>query len=300
VRARPGFSLVAGALVRRVLTKNRRVMGVEYEHHGRVRDVLADRVVLCAGAVATPGILLRSGVGPAADVARLGVELVADVPGVGARLLDHPGLAIFFAPKTRGMSLVTHPIVQTVCRLTSEVSDCPNDIQLQAGSFLPIPHLPLPGVTIAAVLGKPRSVGRIRFPSSRADERPVIETALLGDEEDRRVARDCLKWLGRLARTKHLGELAWPVHPSRKPWDDDGAFRATIALEQVTGSGYHPCGTAPMGADSDPLAATDGRGAVRGVVGLVVADASLMPTITSSNTNLPTLMIGERFGEWLR
>src|SRR5205085_5775968 len=114
VRARPSFTLVANALVRRVLFRNRRAVGVEFEHHGRVRELFADRVVLSGGAIATPGILLRSGVGPSSEVARLGVPLVADVPGVGARLLDHPGVAVFFAPKKRGLSLVTHPLVQAV------------------------------------------------------------------------------------------------------------------------------------------------------------------------------------------
>jgi choline dehydrogenase len=71
-------------------------------------------------------------------------------------------------------------------------------------------------------------------------------------------------------------------------------------IRKMTGSGYHPCGTVPMGPDSDRMAAVDGRGRLRRVEGLIVADASIMPTIPSANTNLPTLMIGERFGEWLR
>lgn len=298
VRARKNLTLVDHALVRRVLVKNGRVQGVEIERHGRVRDVLADRVVLSAGAIATPGVLLRSGIGPAADVARIGVELVRDVPGVGARLLDHPGVAVFFAPRERGMSRIDHPLIQTVCRLTSEGSECPNDLQLQPGSFVPLPRLPIPGVTLAACIGKPRGAGRIRFRSARVTDPPVIETALVANDDDKRTAREALRWLGRLARTKHLAGLARPVYPSRAPWDESGEFRTTV--EQITGSGYHPCGTVPMGPDDDPRAATDGRGRVRGIDGLVVADASLMPTIPSSNTNVPTLMIGERFGDWLR
>jgi choline dehydrogenase len=298
VRARRNLRVLAHALVRRVLVRNGRVQGVEIERHGRVRDVLADRVVLSAGAIATPGILLRSGIGPAADVARLGIELVRDVPGVGARLLDHPGVAVFFSPRASGMSRIDHPLIQTVCRLTSEGSACPNDLQLQPGSFVPLPRLPVPGVTLAACIGKPRGAGRIRFRSARVTEPPVIETALLADDADKETAREALRWLGKLARTKHLSDLARPVYPNRRPWDEAGAFRTTV--EQITGSGYHPCGTVPMGADDDPRAATDGRGRVRGVDGLIVADASLMPTIPSSNTNVPTLMIGERFGDWLR
>jgi choline dehydrogenase len=298
VRERPNLTIVPHAVVRRVVVRNGRATGIEFEHHGRVRELRGDRVVLSGGAIATPGILLRSGIGPRADVERLGVELVADVPGVGAHLLDHPGLAIFFLPHAQGMCELDHPLIQTVCRYTSKGSECPNDVQLQPGSWVPIPHLPVRAVTLAFCLGKPRAVGRLRFRSTRPEERPVIETNLLGDEHDRVMAREALGWIAKLAKTKAVSKLARPIYPRRKPFADDGTFPGP--LEQITGSGYHPCGTVPMGVDDDPLAATDGRGRVRGVSGLVVADASLMPTIPSSNTNLPSLMIGERFGEWLK
>ena len=298
VRARENLLIRADTTVRRVLLRDRRVQGIEIERHGRVSELLADRVVLSAGAIATPGILLRSGVGPAADVARLGVELVRDVPGVGSRLLDHPGVAVFFLPLRSGMSRVDHPLIQTVCRYASTGGVGPNDMQLQPGSFVPLPRFPLAGVTIAAVVGKSRAEGRLRFVSARAADRPVIRTNLLGHEGDRKAMLEALRWIGRLSKTKAVTALARPIYPKKQPFDAGGEFVGP--LEQITGSGYHPCGTVPMGSDDDPRAATDGRGRVRGVEGLVVADASLMPTIPSSNTNLPSLMIGERFGEWLR
>lgn len=298
VRARPNLRILANTLVRRVRFENRRVSGIEVERFGAVRELPAHRVVLAGGAVATPGILLRSGVGPERDVLRIGVELVADVPGVGARLLDHPGLAIFFLPRESGLSSLDHPLIQNVYRYTSTGSACPNDIQIQPGSFIPLPRMPVRGVTLATCIGKPRAAGRIRFESARASVAPVIETAFLADEGDRRMALEALAIIGRLARTKAISALARPIYPSRKPFDATGAF--TGPLEQITGSGYHPSGTVPMGPDADPMAATDGRGRVRGVTGLYVADASLMPTIPTSNTHVPTLMIGERFGHWLR
>jgi choline dehydrogenase len=298
VRSRPNLSIVPDTLVRRVLVRDGRAQGLEVERFGRVFELYADRIVLSGGAIATPGILLRSGIGPEREVLRLGVPIVADVPGVGARLLDHPGVAIFFSPRKPGFSRIDHPLVQTVCRYASEGSECPNDMQLQPGSFVPLPHLPISGVTLAACIGKPRAAGRIRFVSARATDAPVLATALLSDERDRAAAREALVWIARLAKTKALAPLARPVYPSLRPFDEAGALRRP--LEQITGSGYHPCGTVPMGSDRDPLAATDGRGRVRGVRSLYVADASLMPTIPSSNTNVPTLMIGERFGEWLR
>lgn len=126
----------------------------------------------------------------------------------------------------------------------------------------------------------------------------MIATNLLGDARDRKAMLEALRWIGRLSKTKPITALARPVYPRREPFDAKGEFNGPV--EQITGSGYHPCGTVPMGTDEDDSAATDGRGRVRGIDNLIVADASLMPTITSSNTNLPSLMIGERFGEWLR
>jgi choline dehydrogenase len=262
-----------------------------------VFSVDGDRVVLSGGAIATPGILLRSGVGPKDELARLGIAPVAHVPGVGARLLDHPGVAIFFMPHRRGFASVDDPIIQNVYRYRAAGSDCPNDMQIQPGSFLPLPFRHLPGVTLAVCLGKPRGEGRLRFPSARPNVAPIIETRLLADPQDASRAREALRTVHRLSRTKAIQAVARPVYPP-SAFDEHGELRAPLA--QITGSGYHPCGTVPMGPDSDPNAAVSARGKVRGTTGLWVADASLMPTIPSCNTNLPSLMIGERFGEWLR
>lgn len=300
VRARENLSIVDHAIVRRVTFRGRRARGLELERHGRVFDLHGDRVVLSAGALGTPGILLRSGVGPRADLTRLGVSEVSVVPAVGARLLDHPGLAIFFAPRDPNLSSPEHPLIQTVHRFSSTTggSSCPSDLQVQPGSFVPLPWVTLRGVTIAVCVGKPRGAGRLRFMSTHATDKPRIELALLSDPKDRAMANEALAVVAALAETKTLSSLARPVYPRRRPFDARGSLVGP--LEQVTGSGYHPCGTVPMGADGDAGAATDGRGRVRGVEGLFVADASLMPTIPSANTNLASLMIGERFGEWLR
>ena len=226
-----------------------------------------------------------------------GAELVSEVPGVAAKLLDHPGIAVFFKPHVDGMARVDHPLIQTVCRYTSEGSACLNDMQLQPGSFVPLPGYQVPWVTLAACVGKPRGVGRIRFTSGYVQDAPILETALLTDEEDRRMAREAFVHIGRLARTKALSSLARPIWPSSNPWDAEGNYRHE--LTRMCGSGYHPSGTAPMGKDSDPMAALDERGEVRGVRDLYVCDASAMPTIPSANTHFPTLMMGERFASFL-
>ena len=298
VRRRPNLRLVPNALVRRVLVRNGRAEGVEIEVGDRVEVVRAKEVVLSAGAIATPGILLRSGIGPRADVARLGVELVADVPAVGARLLDHPGSVMAMWPRW-GAASIRGPLIQTVLRYTSKDSPFPNDMQLQPGSFFPLTkRLTAPAVAIACCVGKPRGHGLIRFTSADPRAAPRIEGRLLMHPDDHARAVEALQLGYELAREGPLRKLARFLFPGEQTLARRDALAGVI--HRISGSGYHPCGTVPMGADGDPRAAVDGRGRVRGVAGLVVADASIMPTVPSSNTNLTALMIGERFGEWLR
>jgi choline dehydrogenase len=298
VRRRPNFSLSPDTLVRRVVIKNLRVEGIEVERQGRVETIATRKVVLSAGAIATPGILLRSGIGPRDRVERIGVDLVADVPAVGARLLDHPGAAIILLARW-GVSRMSHPLIQTVVRYTSKNSPYPNDMQMQPGSFLPLhPLIHLPTVTMMCCVGKPRGHGRIEFTSADPHEKPRINSDMLVHPEDRARAVEAMQLAYECARSPAMRGMA------RFLWPREGVLSKREALEEwiykSCGSGYHPCGTVPMGADGDAGAAVDQHGRVRGVEGLWVADASIMPTVPSANTNLATLMIGERFGEWFR
>jgi choline dehydrogenase len=294
VRRRDNLRIQADTLVRRVLFHNRRVSGVEVERRGAVELLPCEKVVLSAGAIATPGILLRSGIGPRATLARLGVPLVAEVPAVGARLLDHPGASLFFLPKG-GVTRLRDPIVQTTLRYTSGASEYVDDMQVQPSSIFALPWLHLPVVGIAAVVGKPRGWGTIEWTSADPRVAPRIHSALLHHPDDRARAVEGLELAWRLARQGPLAEMARLVYPAER-WLRD----LDAVIRRSCGSGYHPCGTVPMGREGDARAAVDPHGRVRGVEGLLVADASIMPTVPSSNTNLPALMIGERFGEWLR
>jgi choline dehydrogenase len=298
VRRRDNLTLRADTLVRRVLFRNRRVTGVEIESHGGVETIGTERVVLCAGAINTPGILLRSGIGPRTEVERLGCELVADVPAVGRRLLDHPGTAIFLRPRF-GAGLRRHePLIQTVLRYASAGSAHPSDMLLQPGSKVNLARVDLPLVSLMCAVGKPRQHGSLRFPNARPRTKPVIESLLLEDAADRALAVDAMLLAFRLAQTKPLRQLAAHFWPSARVLSDRG--RTDAWIRRACDSGYHPCGTVPMGAEDSKDAATDGHGRVRDVEGLTVADASLFPTIPSSNIHLAVLMLGERFGCLLR
>lgn len=288
-RVRARLKLRANTPVRRVVFEGRRAIGVEVE--GEV--LRARQVVLCGGAIATPHLLLRSGIGPRRDLERLGVDVLADSPSVGARLLDHPGAAMFFVPR-HGVSRTEFPLIQTVLRYRSEKSARPNDMQLQPGSIVPTPWLTFPGVSLMCSVGKPRGVGKLVFPTLFG--KPRIDSELLHHSDDRACAVEAMELASLLASSRAMRGLATHFFPSARTLRDRRSIDAWI--RKSCDSGYHPSGTAPMGDTADT--ACDPRGRVRGVEGLYVADVSLLPTIPMANTNLTALMIGERFGEWLQ
>ena len=295
VRQREGFRIQANTHVHRVLFEGSQAVGVETTYRGERVVYSCKQVVLCAGAIHTPGILLRSGVGPRADLARLGVEVVAENEAVGSQLLDHPGVAFFMLPKW-GYTHRQAPLIQAVCRYQSFDSMQPNDMILQPGNLVPFPRFNLPMVSMMAAMGKPRGVGQIRWESARPFARPTLIQNFLEDASDLARAVEGIQRSFELAECAPMRERIRHVWPGRNTLRD--AERIATWIRKSCDSGYHPCGTVPMGAKG--RGATDSRGRVRGVNGLIVADASVMPTIPSSNTHLPTLMIGERFGAWLQ
>ena len=289
VRRRDGLTVQADTLVRRLVLRSSQVVGVEVDRAGEVSTIHADRVVLCAGAFGTPGILLRSGIGPRREIERLGVELVQDAPGVGEQLLDHPGAALFFRPREGARWRPDAPLIQTVILVEGEGRHR-NELQLQAGSCMPTKWGTLRAQSLMLSVCKPKSKGRLRF-SADPGRAPKIDSDFYSHPEDKALAVKGLRMLMELADTPAMRDLGTCFYPggfvARRP----GLLERWVRL--ACDSGYHPCGTVPMGT------ATDARGRIAGVGGLHVADASLFPTVPSSNTHIPTLMLGERFGTWL-
>ena len=311
-RYRPNLHLEADATVRRVcFDERRRVTGVELAARpaapGRpaepARRVDADLVVLCAGAVHTPGLLVRSGIGSREELDLLGIDAVRVAPGVGAGLQDHPALAVVCLAKFPEFCAAELPLVQTITRYTASGSESPLDVNIElitrarwggnrhdrdANAFLLAPSL-------EQVDGR----GRIRQRSVDPAVGPDIEPNFGVQRRD--VARhvSALRDALALAQTEPLrsfvGEVVFPA-PGRPDSDEDLARLAA----SVSASGYHPSCTAHMGPSDDPLAVVDQYGRCYGVEGLVVADASIMPSVPRANTNLSTIMIGEHIGEWLR
>jgi choline dehydrogenase len=294
-RARPNLTIRARTLVRRVLLRDRRVHGVEVlREDGAVETIAADEVILCAGALNTPGVLLRSGIGPAREVARLQCELVIDAPAVGHKLLDHPGSGIFALAKP-GVVDRDGPLIQTVMRYPGGVLAHRADMFVQPASFAVLPgKAPLFGVVTQ--LGKPRGHGTLRYPDANPHSKPEIHSRFVEDAQDRKLLREGVRLCLRVLRSRAMAPL------SRGTFPFAALLRSDVVLDRVLsylcGSGYHPSGTVPMGVAPGLDAAVDAHGHVFGVHGLRVVDASVMPTIPSSNIHLPTLMLAERMAEW--
>jgi len=294
-RARPNLTVRPRTHLRRVVCGGGRVTGVEVETEGIAATIEADRVVLSAGSIQTPAILVRSGIGPRETLDRLAITVVKDAR-VGARLWDHPASMVALVPKA-GVAGFDQPLIQTTLRYTSSNGEF-NDMQIEPLSFVQRLDAGSLLVGLAAVVERTHGHGCLRFESADPCAQPAIESHFLEDESDLERLVEGMEIALRLAEAPAIREVAGPVVSPRPEQARGDGLRDYV--RHRTGSGYHPCGTAPMGPSDDAFAVVDQYGRVYGVEGLYVADASIMPRVPRANTNIPTIMIGERFGEWFR
>jgi len=297
-RSRPNLTIRGDATVRRAVIERGGARGVEVRTpDGGWEIITARQVVLAGGAIHTPALLLRSGIGPRDVLDRLGIAVTHVSPGVGENLMDHPAIGPTLVPKD-GVASFDDPVIQTTLRYTASGSKDFNDMQLEPLSYMHIPGGRLL-MGIAACVFKSYSRGRLGFDSADVEARPRIFMNYLSDERDYAKLLDGLHRAMELAHAPAITAVSEGV---RRPTEDElkDADRLETWIRRNSSTGAHPSCTAKMGADDDPLAVCDERGFVRGVSGLRIADASLMPVVPSANTNIPTIMIGERIGEWVR
>ncbi|MFO0253484.1 MAG: GMC family oxidoreductase [Betaproteobacteria bacterium] len=319
-RGRPNLTVVTGALVRRVLFEGRRAIGVEFERGGTVQQALArGETVLAAGAIGSPQILQLSGVGPAALLQQQDITPVADLP-VGENLQDHLQLRLAFrvqnaltlntmlgswrAKAKMGLEYALHrsgPLTMPPSQLgafakSDPAQATPNlEYHIQPVSldrFGEPPH-PFPAFTASVCNLRPTSRGTVRIVSNDPRVHPAIAPNYLSTGADRQVAVDAIRLTRRIVNT------AAALQPYRPEEFMPGpAFQSDAELVQAAGqigtTIFHPVGTCKMGRADDPSAVVDTRLRVRGLQGLRVVDASVMPVITSGNTNAPVMMIAER------
>ncbi len=298
-RGRGNLTIRPDTFVGCVETSANRATGVRLSDGAVVQ---ADRVVLSAGTYASPLLLARSGIGPAADLRALGIEPVVDLPGVGSNLVDHPLVAVDLPCRpTPGMSRF-----QVHLSLHSSYADraTPPDLMLFCAGPFPVDVDVSPGGAVFGIVAGllvPASRGRVRLRSSAPTDPPRIDLAHLADPGDLHRLLDAVTEARRIAGAEALAALVTgpelapgPVIPS-----DDRVALGRWARASVS-TFHHPVGTCAMGPDPALGAVTDHRGAVHGVDGLTVADASIMPTIPTATTNLPTMMVAEHIAALLR
>jgi choline dehydrogenase len=303
-RRRPNLSILPGALAVRVLFDGRRAVGVEALRDGRVERFAAARVTLCAGAIHTPGVLFRSGIGPAAELRAVGIDVVADRPGVGQNLSDHPSVGIPCVPRPGAID-VERPHFQVYARYTASGSSEPNDMQLgitahfdlrpRSAYLVDLVGTPTP-LLVFAQLERVRSRGHLSVSSADPLAPPAILLDYARDPEDLRRLVDGIRRAWTVATSESLAPFIESISiVSQSIVDDDEQLAGVVKL--FSQSGFHPVGTAKMGPAADPMAVVDEQLRVHGVEDLCVVDASVMPSVPSANTNLPTMMIAERAAE---
>lgn len=321
VLKRPNLRLETGVLVDRVLFDGTRAVGVRYTQGGQTHEVRATgEIVLCAGAVGSPTLLQRSGVGPAALLGEHGIATVLDRPGVGGNLQDHlQQRAIYRVSGVKTLNETYHSLVgralmglEYALFQKGPLTMAPSQLGIfthssqhhAARANLEFHVQPLsldkfgeplhrfPAITVAACNLQPTSRGTINIRSADPADPPVIAPGYLSTDEDRIVAADAIRVTRRLMSQPALRRFA-PVEIAPGPAVDDSAEALARSAGDIGTTIFHPVGTAKMGLPSDPRAVVDERLRVLGLQGLRVIDASIMPIITSGNTNTPTIMIAE-------
>jgi choline dehydrogenase-like flavoprotein len=318
---RPNLRLETKVLAERLLFEGRRATGVRYRQNGRTIQARARReVILCSGAIGSIQVLHRSGVGPAEELARLGVEAVLDKPGVGRNLQDHlQQRAIFQVHGAQTLNEMYHslprrglmgleyalfqrgPLTMAPSQLgiftrssaEHERANIEFHIQPLSLDYFGQPLHREPAITVSACNLRPTSRGEVRLSSADPQAKPLISPNYLATDEDRRVAVDATRVTRRLMAQPALAPYR-PKEVLPGPGVDDTDAALIKAAGDIGTTIFHPVGTAKMGLESDPMAVVDERLRVFGLGGLRVIDASVMPTLTSGNTNTPTIMIADK------
>ena len=300
VRDRPNLAVLGDAIVDRVELRPGGSARVHAIHDGRALVIEAGRVVLTAGTYGTPAILLRSGIGPACDLERLGIDVVLDLPGVGGNLHDHPMTELDFTGSRELSEALADasshgfvPEEQTLAKLRS--SRCREAFDLHLAPVAAVqPESLLAGrVLLAVACMTPRSRGRLSLASSDPERMPLIDHGYLSDPDgaDLAVLADGVRSAREIAAREPLASLIGSEIGALAGLEDD---ELAAGVRRTHGHYYHPVGTARMGRANDPHAVCDASGRVHGSEQLWVGDCALIPTIPRANTNIPAVVVGSR------
>lgn len=299
VRDGEHLTVVGEALVNRVNLEGQRAVSVDMVVGGEAATVGAGRVVLCAGAYESPSVLMRSGVGPASELSRLGIEVRVGLSGVGENLHDHPAFSVHYRSTPLFDSMMDEFIAgsrtvyaeQSLAKARS--SGCAEAFDLHIAPIAFLDREPSGQWRFKIAVGNmaPKSRGRLTLRDADPRSVPIIDTGYFTDPEDSDigVVMDGLKLTREIARQRPLAELIGAE------LEETAGVESAKEVKLKSLHYYHPVGTCKMGPDTDAGAVVDAGGKVRGLDNLYVADASIMPVVPRANTNLPAVMVAERF-----
>ena len=313
-RHRLNLTVRGEVYVRRVLFDGSRAFGVEAESGGEIFTVEAERVVLSSGALRSPQLLMLSGIGPRDHLEEMGIPVIRDLPGVGQSLFNHLSVHINFKVKD-GVELpvdLDAPHYRLI--FTAPDSEIDNDLVLSTVNVVDEREERVAGVRtqyrtgdvpadragrISCTLGVPRGSGYVRLGSSDASEQPSFNYRYLQHPEDLRRVREGIRFGARLLESEAYRDVVdFRITPSDEVLEDDEALN--LYMRQTVGTARHVSGTCRMGPDSDPMSVVDQYCRVKGMQGLWVADASVVPQLLRGGGMHPTaLMIGERVVDWI-
>ncbi|MBS0641282.1 MAG: GMC family oxidoreductase N-terminal domain-containing protein [Acetobacteraceae bacterium] len=346
-RARPNLQIMGECQVRRILFAKGRATGAEFRRRGQIETITADNVVVSAGALHTPWLLMLSGIGPGVHLRHHGIDVHLDRPGVGSNLMDHPAIHIsgYLPPVARHKMVLRRNY--TYLRWSSGIPDVPKaDMVMMAVCRSAWHAIGVRIGTLSSYIGRSYSTGEVRLTSPDPNAEPYVDFNWLSDPRDmtrmvqafRRMARilgsdPVPQYMSNLfaskfsARVRAIGQknlkntvltnvaafmmdnstalrnyLFDKVISDCPPLDEllsDEAMLERHVRDNVQ-SAWHPSCTCRMGDPSDPKAVVDPEGRVIGAENLYIADASVMPEVSRTNTNIPTIMIAERIAERLR
>ncbi len=296
-RARANLTIRARATARRVVVANGRATGVEIETEGSRTVIEADEIILSAGAIGSPHLLLLSGIGPQTDLGPLGITPVADLAGVGKNLRNHPLAAVSWRVTDRYRSAEELPIPwQVQLRCTAPGSSDANDACLGVAVLTKRTPAGEPRIGISTLLMHAASAGQLGLQSTDPDVQPAIDLGFLTEPEDTARMRAMIDLALELGASPAFDDLRGPLAQPEGP--DLASPRALDEwLRRSVLTSHHPCGTCRMGAASDPLSVVDATGRVHGLDGLRVVDASILPDCPRVNINATTLMVADKIAD---
>ena len=302
-RLRLNLTIRANVLATRILFTGNRATGVEIESGGEMFTVEGEQIILSAGAVSSPQLLMLSGVGPVEHLRSLGIQLQRDLPGVGQNMRDHPLVGMQVRVKESFTPDAKAPRAQVGLRYTAEGSSTRNDM-LISPSFFPSDLAMAGGEDadirrVSSLLYLAVSSGELTLTSADPYAQPYMDYRYLEDRWDLERMRESVRLCSRLLEYEACSQMiAEIVSPTDQELASDGALDAWL-LKNVSTT-YHVSGTCKMGPASDPMAVVDQYCQVHGLDGLRVVDASVMPDVIRANTNATTIMIAERVADWIK